>query len=454
VVRRVVLVVDDESSHRRMLGDALEAAGYDTRRAADGAAALAALAAAPPDLVLLDVRMPGLDGMAVLRRIVARDDAPPVVMVTAHGDVRLAVEAMKVGARDFLEKPVDIDELRAVVADILERPVRDPGPDDADASAAEEPRSIVGVSEALRRVRETVRLAAASSATVLVRGESGTGKELVARAIHDLSPRAGGPFVAVNCAAVAEGVLESELFGHERGAFTGASARRRGRFELADGGTIFLDEIGEMRPHLQAKLLRVLQDRSIERVGSSAPIKVDIRVVAATNRDLEAEIGAGRFREDLYYRLAVVEIVVPPLRDRREDVLPTAHHLLSRLADGPAPRLAADVSAALALHDWPGNVRELSNVLERALLFAPRGDLAPEHLPAHLCALCRAEADSRPDPAPGETGVAAGLSLRAVERELIEKTLASFRGNRTHTAAALGLSRRALLYKLKRYDIR
>jgi two-component system NtrC family response regulator len=458
VAPRTILIADDDPAHRRMLGAALESAGFACRYAADGEEAVRTAAASPPDLVLLDVRMPRLDGIGALRRLAAALPALPVVIVTAHGEVKIAVEAMKLGARDFVEKPVDIDELRSVVQDLLERPGPPMGPAAAGAgppaggpgaSDAEEPRSLVGPSAAMVRVRETVRRAAKSTSTVLVRGESGTGKELAARAIHDLSDRRGGPFVAVNCAAVPEGLLESELFGHEKGAFTGAEARRAGRFELADGGTLFLDEVAEMRPHLQAKLLRVLQERSFERVGGTAQVRVDIRVVAATNRDPAAEVAAGRFREDLYYRLAVVEIAMPPLRERREDVLPTAHHLLSRLRPEDPPRLGAGAAAALTLHDWPGNVRELSNVLERALLFASGGEILPEHLPPALRALCgREEAASGPADA---TGVRPGVSLEAVERDLIVKTLRSLGGNRTRTAEALGLSRRALLYKLKRY---
>jgi transcriptional regulator with PAS, ATPase and Fis domain len=301
----------------------------------------------------------------------------------------------------------------------------------------------------MRQARETIRLAARSSATVLVRGESGTGKEVVARAIHDLSARCEAPFVAMNCAAVAEGVLESELFGHEKGSFTGAEARRRGRFELADQGTLFLDEVAEMQPHLQAKLLRVLQERSFERVGGVTPISIDIRVVAATNRVPTEEIAAGRLREDLYYRLAVVEVVLPPLRERREDILPTAQHLLRRLRPEGDLRLSALVASALTRHDWPGNVRELSNVLERATLFAAEGEIRPEHLPPALRELCdRGEMEAS---SAQSTGVRAGVSLEDVERDLIHKTLASFGGNRTRTAEALGLSRRALLYKIKRF---
>jgi DNA-binding NtrC family response regulator len=443
-----VLIADDDDAHRRMLGAALESAGLACRFAVDGEQAVQA-AEEPLDLVLLDVRMPRLDGIGALRRIHERHPELPVVVVTAHGDVRLAVEAMKLGARDFLEKPIDIDELRSVVADILERPGP---PDGATPDGGDEPRSLVGLSQALAQVRETVRRAAGSPATVLVRGESGTGKELVARAIHELSDRRAKPFVAVNCAAVPETLLESELFGHERGAFTGAESRRVGRFEQADGGTLFLDEIGEMLPALQARLLRALQERSFERLGGTTPVRVDIRVVAATNRDLAAAIAAGRFREDLYYRLAVVEILLPPLRERREDVLPTAQHLLARLRPGEPPRLGPEVAAALALHDWPGNVRELANVLERALLFAGHGEVRPEHLPPALRELARpGPADETADDA---TGVRPGVSLEAVERELIDKTLRSLGGNRTRTAQTLGLSRRALLYKLKRYGLR
>jgi DNA-binding NtrC family response regulator len=433
-----------------MMAAALGAVGVECTHASDGAEAVRLASAEPPDLVLLDIRMPGMDGMEALRRLLARHPQLPVVLVTAHGDVPTAVEAMKAGARDFLEKPVDIDELRSVVADILDRP----GPPVRTAGGGEggEPRSIVGHSAAMVTLRETVRLAASSDATVLIRGESGTGKDLAARAIHDLSGRASHPFVALNCAAVAEGVLESELFGHEKGAFTGAEARRLGRFELAHRGTLFLDEIGEMRPGLQAKLLRVLQERSFDRVGGVKPVSVDIRVVAATNRDLSAEIASGGFREDLYYRLAVVEIEIPPLRDRREDVLPTARHLLDRLRPGGAVQLSAEVASGLTLHDWPGNVRELSNVLERALLFAGSGEIAPEHLPPPLRELCRPD-ETGSQQSRSSTGVRPGVALAEVERELIESTLASLGGNRTRTAAALGMSRRALLYKLKRFGI-
>ncbi|MBN1774068.1 MAG: sigma-54-dependent Fis family transcriptional regulator [Deltaproteobacteria bacterium] len=445
---RTVLIADDDAAHRRMLGAALESADLACRYAADGEEAVRA-ADEPLDLVLLDVRMPKLDGIGALRRIHERRPELPVVVVTAHGDVRLAVEAMKLGARDFLEKPIDIEELRSVVADILERPGP---PAERPEDGSDEPRTLVGLSDGLARVRETVRRAAGSTATVLVRGESGTGKELVARAIHELSDRRAGPFVAVNCAAVPETLLESELFGHERGAFTGAESRRIGRFEQADGGTLFLDEIGEMLPGLQVRLLRALQERSFERLGGTAPVRVDIRVVAATNRDLVAAIAAGRFREDLYYRLAVVDILLPPLRERREDVLPTAQHLLARLRPGEPPRLGPEAASALALHDWPGNVRELSNVLERALLFAGHGEIRAEHLPPGLREL------GEPDPASGAagdaSGVRPGVSLETVERELIAKTLRSLGGNRTRTARALGLSRRALLYKLKRYELR
>jgi DNA-binding NtrC family response regulator len=446
-----VLIADDDRAHRKMLGETLAAVGLSCRFAADGEEAAQAAQDAPPDLVLLDLRMPRLDGLGVLRRLAPLLPGLPVVLITAHGDVRTAVEAMKLGARDFLEKPVDIEELRSVVADILERP----GPSAPDgAQPDDEPRAIVGISTAIRALRDTVQRAAATSSTVLVRGESGTGKELVAQAIHTLSARRQGPFVAVNCAAMPEGLLESELFGHERGAFTGADATRRGRFELAHGGTLFLDEIGELHPHLQAKLLRALQEHTIERVGGAAPIRVDIRVVAATHRDLAAELATGRFREDLYYRLAVLEVPIAPLRERREDVLPTAQHLLQRLRPGGLARMSSAVATALTRYDWPGNVRELGNVLERALLFAGHGELAAEHLPPALRALV---ADDAPPPASDtgadRTGVRAGMALEDVERELIEKTLAALGGNRTRTAETLGLSRRALLYKIKRFGI-
>jgi DNA-binding NtrC family response regulator len=446
---RTALVADDEPAHRRMLGAALEGIGMQCRYAVDGEEAVREAIGSPPDLLVLDLRMPRLDGIGALRKIHEVLPELPVVVVTAHGDVRAAVEAMKLGARDFLEKPIDIEELRAVALDLLDRP--GPSPRVAlTAGEEDEPRSLVGISPSMRQARETIRLAARSAATVLVRGESGTGKEVVARAIHDLSARREGPFVAMNCAAVAEGVLESELFGHEKGSFTGAEARRRGRFELADGGTIFLDEVAEMQPHLQAKLLRVLQERCFERVGGVVPVRTDIRVVAATNRIPTEEIAAGRLREDLYYRLAVVEIVLPPLRERREDVLPTAQHLLRRLKPEGDPRLSAQVASALTRHEFPGNVRELANVLERALLFAGDGEIRAEHLPPALRELCTQQ---EPEPSAG-TGVRAGVPLEDVERDLIQKTLAALGGNRTRTAEALGLSRRALLYKIKRFGLR
>ncbi|HNS98411.1 MAG TPA: sigma-54 dependent transcriptional regulator [Polyangiaceae bacterium] len=446
---RIALIADDEPAHRRMLGAALESIGMQCRYAVDGEEAVREVAVFTPHLLVLDLRMPRLDGPGALKRIHELLPTLPVVVVTAHGDIRAAVEAMKLGARDFLEKPIDIEELRAVALDLLDRPgpaARSPA---ADADQ-DEPRSLVGISSSMRQARETIRLAARSAATVLVRGESGTGKEVVARAIHELSDRQAGPFIAMNCAAVAEGVLESELFGHERGSFTGAEARRRGRFELADGGTLFLDEVAEMQPHLQAKLLRVLQERCFERVGGVTPIRTDIRVVAATNRIPTEEIASGRMREDLYYRLAVVEIVLQPLRERREDVLPTAHHLLKRLKPDGDPRLSAQVASALTRYDWPGNVRELANVLERSLLFAGNGEIRPEHLPPSLRALC-SQQDAEPIT---ETGVRPGVPLEEVERELIQKTLMALGGNRTRTAEALGLSRRALLYKIKRFGLR
>ena len=450
---KIVLIADDDAAHRRMLGAALESVGYRCRGAVDGATAVEDVRAASPDLVLLDLRMPRLDGVGALRQIAEMRPELPVVIITAHGDVKSAVETMKLGARDFIEKPVDIDELRSVVADILERPQPANVVDGASLTADGEPRTIIGVSVAIEGVRETIRLAAGAESIVLVRGESGTGKELVARAVHDLSPRrCEGPFVALNCAAVAEGLLESELFGHERGAFTGAGSRRIGRFEQASGGTLFLDEIGELQPHLQAKLLRVLQERSFERVGGGQPVEVDIRVVAATNRDLGIEIGEGRFREDLYYRLAVVEIELPPLRSRREDILPTARHLLRQLTSDRKQRLSADVASALALYDWPGNVRELSNILERSLLFSASGEMQLRHLPPNLQKMVEGDSSHASEEEPG-TGVRPGIALQRVEQDLIEKTLAALGGNRTLTAEVLGLSRRALLYKLKRYGI-
>jgi len=390
------------------------------------------------DLVMLDVRMPVADGMSVLDELMERVPGLPVVMMTAYGDVEMAVDAMKRGAADFLLKPLDITRLKGLVTRLLESGARPPEP------SGEEPSEFVGRSVAARKVRELARVAARSNAGILLTGESGTGKEVISSAIHRMGPRSAGPFVAINCAAVPPQLLESELFGHEKGAFTDAVSTEIGKFEAAHGGSILLDEISEMDNAMQTKLLRVLQDHSIVRVGSTTPIEVDVRVIAATNRDPEEAIAQGVFREDLYYRLNVLNIPIPPLRERPEDIVVLAGHFLDLHGDGTPKRLARTTESILKSYYWPGNARELENTIERALLFATGSDILPEHLPPQLVGEL---------PKPVETGVRPGWSLQEVERDLIVKTLELNSGNRTRAAEALGMSRRALQMKIKKFDL-
>ncbi len=427
-----VLVVDDEPAARFALRRVLEKEPLRVVEAKDGVEALDAVLRETPALVLLDLNMPGLPGLDVLARVRERPDAPPVLILTAHGSERIAVEAMKRGAYDYLAKPYDIDELRLVVRRALE--TRDLARENArlrralrvDAGLGE----LVGESAAMRRVFEVIARVAPLDATVLIEGESGTGKELVARDIHRRSPRAQRPFIALNCAALPEGLVESELFGHERGAFTGAVATRKGKVELAEKGTLFLDEVGEAPPALQAKLLRVLEERRFERVGGAQAIAADVRLIAATNRDLKAGVRAGTFREDLYYRLKVVDVALPPLRARRGDMGLLARHFLEAAAAkyGKAlPALAPEALAALAAYPWPGNVRELKHAIEKALILAPTERIDLEALPAEIAAAsgaapggaAAAEARAsqppphRPDRSPNRSDIPAGTADQA-----------------------------------------
>jgi two-component system response regulator FlrC len=442
-----VLVVDDEEGIRDFIGEVLAGEGLKVSFAADGLAAAGLLDRESFHLMITDLRMPRLDGMDLLRKARAEQPELEVIVLTAHGTVQSAVAAMKLGAFDYLAKPLSgPDELRLVVARALERR-RLRAERQRLAAPGAEPEGVVARDPAMLEVLAQVRKVAVTDATVLLLGESGTGKEVVARTLHRESRRREGPFVAVNCAALSDTLLESEMFGHEKGAFTGAVASRRGRFELSDGGTLFLDEVAELRPQLQAKLLRVLQERRFERVGGARTIEVDVRVLAATNRDLGAELREGRFREDLYHRLAVFPIALPPLRDRPGDILPLAEHLLARAArqlGRPGLALAASAREALAAYAWPGNVRELANVLERGAILAEGRELAAEHLRLGL--------GVTPAPvAPADT-VFEG-TLADIEREAIRRALAATGGHRKKAAARLGIGLRTLYEKLRDYKL-
>jgi two-component system response regulator AtoC len=386
--KRHILVVDDEQNIRKILKAAFERAGYRVTVAEDGASALKSVQNDPTvDVVLTDVLMPGITGVELLAQIRECREDLPVLIMTAYGTIPQAVEAIRAGACDYITKPFDLDNLKRIVAHVT--PKRFARGSKSPQTNAKAPTRLIAESPKMKEVLRFVQQVADSRATVLITGESGTGKEVIARTIHELSPRAENPFVAVSCAALPETLLESELFGYERGAFTGADTSRRGRFEVADTGTLFLDEIGEVPVSIQVKLLRVLQERQIERLGSSVPIDVDVRLIAATNRDLPKAVQEGVFREDLLYRLQVLHIELPPLRERPEDVLPLARHFISRFAEENAKLITEidkEAERALQRYSWPGNVRELENVMERAVVLAPKDKklLTLELLPPHL----------------------------------------------------------------------
>jgi DNA-binding NtrC family response regulator len=443
-----ILVVDDEERMAEVVAAALRRAGWTCETCAGGDAALAALDARGADAVVTDWKMPGMDGMELLRRIRARRAELPVILLTAHGSVPAAVAAMREGAFDYVTKPFDNDELRAVVgrALALERLERENRWLRQEVGRRYAPDAVVAESPRSRDLLAMVRRVAASKATVLVQGESGTGKELVARLLHYWSDRVGRPFVAVNLKAFAEGVLESELFGHEKGAFTGAIAARAGCFERASGGTLFLDEIGEIAPDFQAKLLRVLQEGEVLRVGGTEPREVDVRVVAATNRVLRDEIAAGRFREDLFFRLNVIPLQLAPLRERPEDVVPLARHFLARHAAeaGRALAFSPEAEAALAAHGWPGNVRELENAVERAVVLARGAAVGPEDLLLEDAGPVRA-------PATADGTLQEHLDRAAAAR--IRSALEAAGGQRAEAARVLGVDRTTLYRLMKRLGV-
>jgi len=437
-----ILVVDDEPGQRQFVGGAL-AREYEVVTAADGREASELLSARSFSLVITDERMPDMGGIELIRWM--REHAPetPVIVLTAYGSVETAVEAIKLGAEEYLTKPLKSpEELRVVAGRVIGRSgLRDRSLLHQQETDAAFPADIIAESDGMKRVFRLAEQVAPQPTTVLLTGESGTGKEVVARFIHRRSPRRAHAFVAVNCAAIPETLLESELFGHEKGAFTGATQTRRGRFELASGGTLFLDEIADMGVDLQAKLLRVLQEQQFERVGGDRSIAVDVRVLAATNRSLREAIAGKSFREDLYYRLNVFPIPIPPLRERREDILPLADFFarsLSARMGKPAPGFTAGARELLLRHDWPGNVRELSNAVERALILAPTGAIDADGLPMKAAAAA----------GPGRTGL-----LARAERETILAALGRHGGDRRATAEELGISLRTLQYRLKEYGV-
>ncbi|MGE0449116.1 MAG: sigma-54-dependent transcriptional regulator [Vicinamibacterales bacterium] len=446
-----ILIVDDEPGVRSALSGVLRDEGYTVEAVSSGEACLDRVTRGPVDLIVLDVWLPGMDGLATLARLRERQVDAQVVLISGHGNIESAVKAIKLGAFDFVEKPLSLDKTVLVVRNalrqrLLERENR------ALRARVDRTRSMVGESEAMRRLRDQVAMAAPSNGRVLIYGENGTGKELVARTVHALSRRRAGPFIEVNCAAIPEELIESELFGHVRGAFTGAVADRRGKFELADGGTLFLDEIADMSLKTQAKVLRVLQEQTLEQVGGTARIKVDVRVLAATNKDLQAEIRQGQFREDLYFRLNVIPVFVPALRDRREDIPLLADHFMAEFAREYGRRLKRFDEAALGVlqqYPWPGNVRELRNVIERLMIMVP-GDFVTaddvSFLGTHV-------ADAEAPQATAGGRLTLQEARERFERGLILRTLAEQQGNMSRTAEVLGVERSNLYRKMRGFGI-
>lgn len=447
---RTIFVVDDDESQRTMLRAVLQAEGYIVEEAASGETAFQAIAERGYDLILLDLRLAEENGLEVLRTIKNQYPRLPILLITAYASIKTAVEAMKEGAYDYLTKPLDIEELLLTIDKALEHYTLQMENVQLRSQIDTQKLfpNLIATSTVMQPVLESVALVAPTEATVLISGESGTGKDMIARAIHQQSTRSTGPYIPVNCAALPESLLESDLFGHERGAFTGAVERHQGRFERADKGTLFLDEVTQLTPAMQAKLLRVLQDQTFERVGGTKPLRVDVRVIAATNADLPALIQQGEFREDLYFRLNVFPLHLPPLRERKEDIPLLAEHFLrqfqtkhQRSVKGLSPK-ALD---CLIRYAWPGNVRELKNTIERALILARGEYITPSELPPPLQLVTEEPLAS--------SALRPGMSIREVERELICKTLQETGGNRTLAAELLGITRATLYNKLKEYRL-
>ena len=450
-MKPTILIVDDEPGVRTALTGVLRDENYDVETVASGEACLERMTRGPVDLIVLDVWLPGMDGLATLARLRERQVDAQVVLISGHGNIESAVRAIKMGAFDFVEKPLSLDKTVLVVRNAL-RQRRLEAENRALRARVDRSQTMVGESYAIRQLREQVEMAAPTNGRVLVYGENGTGKELVARTIHSLSRRHAGPFVEVNCAAIPEDLIESELFGHVRGAFTGAVADRRGKFEAADGGTIFLDEIGDMSLKTQAKVLRVLQEQTMEPVGGTNRITVDARVLAATNKDLHREIRAGRFREDLYFRLSVIPIFVPPLRERPDDIGLLADHFMAEFAREYGRRIKTfepDATSVIQRYAWPGNVRELKNVIERLMIMVPGDAISASDL-----RFLDPNVLKRPEiPASLGGRVTLHEARDRFERELIQRTLAEQQGNMSRTADALGVERSNLYRKMRAFGI-
>ncbi len=446
-----ILIVDDDTAHRTMLKVNLAGAGYEIVEADDGDRVLPILAEQDIDLILMDLKMQRMDGMEAIRLLREKGRPEPVIVITAFSSVESAVEAMKHGAMDYVTKPIDIEALKLVVAKALDFEALRTENQELKQRLGEQFDfgNIIGRSPAMQKVFETLSLVAPSDATVLITGESGTGKELIASALHQNSHRKEGPFIKVNCAALHENLLESELFGHEKGAFTGADSRRLGRFELADKGTLFLDEIGDMSLQTQAKILRVLQEGELERLGGNGTVKVDVRLVAATHKDLTAMVEEGTFRQDLFFRLSVVPIELPSLNKRTEDIPVLADFFLRRYAKKNKKDIKGFHPQALMLlarYPWPGNIRELENTVERAVILCLGEQITPKELPPQMLPKDFQLAGG-PVPASG------GLTLKDMEREAIRATLEQTKGNKSQAAKLLGIARQTLLNKIKEYGL-
>jgi two-component system NtrC family response regulator len=451
-----VLIVDDEKNYLLVLSALLEEEGYEVLAASSGPEALEILKSSDLDLVVTDMKMPGMDGIELLEQIKARDPDLPVIVMTAYGTVDKAVEAMQKGAYTYILKPFDNERLILFVKKAIDvfRVIKENRRLRRAVESQYRFGNLIGKSKAMQEVFETIRKVARSGASVLIEGESGTGKEMVAKAIHFNSPRRDEPFVAVNCSALAESLLESELFGHEKGAFTGAIASKKGRFELAHGGSLFLDEIGELSANLQVKLLRVLQEKTFERVGGVRSIAVDMRIIAATNKNLKAEMQAGRFREDLYYRLNVLHISIPPLRERREDIRPLVDHFIKKYAAerrgaAPVAGVSQDVDRLFYEYSWPGNVRELENVIERAIILCPQDRITAADLPKEF----RRNVDNslHLDSIPPDAKLYETLEM--VEKTMILRALKMTGYVQAHAAALLGIGKSGLNQKIRRYNL-